>query len=128
MLREVSTKLSKLETRAKRAFPSVAATKPIRRKAQQGERELPQITSDDAMRIYDRVVEKAGSGAHEEAMALLGEMALADLLVLHKEVGLPRGKSKPSKKAIVSDLLGRVKQSVMLSQHSNRIPKSPGEV
>jgi hypothetical protein len=37
-----------------------------------------------------------------------------------KELGLPLGKSKPSKKRLTNAILGRVKQSVMLSQHSIR--------
>src|SRR5258708_5570287 len=92
LLREISGKLSRLEMRAKRAFPHVAAQRQaLKAAAHEGRNGPPQITPDDALRVYDRVVERARSGAHREATELLEGLSLPDLLVLHKEVGLTLG-------------------------------------
>jgi len=122
LLREVSAKLSRIETRAKRTFPS--AFPPAQKRAlSEGSPpgvETPSISPDEALRIYDEVVVMARNAKREEAERRLASMAVADLVLVVKEIGLSIGKSKPSSKLLIAKILGRAKESVMLSQHTTR--------
>ena len=109
LLREISGRLSRLEMRAKRAFPAVVVTRKETKRANNGRNLLPQITAAEALQIYDHVVEEARAGEHKKATDLLEQLPLPDLLLLHKEVGLTRSESKPSRKAIISSLLVSVR-------------------
>jgi len=59
-------------------------------------------------------------------MNLLAEHRLPNHVVLSKELGVPLGKSKPSRKRLTNAILERVKQSLMLSRPSVR-PKNKDE-
>jgi hypothetical protein len=119
LIREIAKKLTNIEARTKRAFPS-AATKTVARRGEANADPIPAFSSQDALALYDQVVELAKSGAHDEATDRLAQQSLPNLVVLSKELGLPLGKSKPSRKRLTNAILGRVKQSLMLSQHSTR--------
>jgi hypothetical protein len=119
LMRDIAKKLTNIETRTKRAFPGVATKRAARRGEANGDPN-PTLSAQDALALYDQVVQLAKSGAHEEATDRVAQQSLPDLVVLLKELGLPLGKSKPSKKRLTNAILGRVKQSVMLSQHSIR--------
>lgn len=117
IMREISRKLSNLELRAKRAFPN-AVVKVQSPKPKSSISEPPTLSAQAALQRYDQVVERVRLGAHGEANELLNQMNLPDLHLMFKELGLSLGKSAPSKKTIISGILGRVKQSVMLSHHA----------
>jgi hypothetical protein len=116
-MREISRKLSNLELRAKRAFPNAARRVELA-KPRSNISEPPTLSAEAALQRYDQIVERARLGAHGEANELLNQMNLPDLHLMFKELGLSLGKSAPSKKIIISGILGRVKQSVMLSHHA----------
>jgi hypothetical protein len=118
-MREIAATLSRLELRVKRAFPQVVANKQAK-SAGKGAKAEATLTSEQALELYDRTVQQVKDGAPDEALDLLKELPLPDLLVLHRELGLTIGHGKPSRKAVLNGIAGRVKQSVMLSQHSNR--------
>jgi hypothetical protein len=119
LIREIARKLTNIEARTKRAFPSIATRRAAGR-AQAKANVTPTISAPDALALYDQVVELAKSGAHDQAMDRLAQQSIPDLVVLSKELGLPIGKSKPSRNRLTKAILGRVKQSRMLSQHSVR--------
>jgi hypothetical protein len=98
VLREVSSKLSRLEMRAKRAFPVAAQAHKEKAKARKAADSHATIGPEEALRQYDRMVESARSGSYHEAAELLDQMPLPDLTLLHKEIGLSLGKTKPAKK------------------------------
>jgi len=122
MLREMSAKLSRIETRAKRTFPSGFPAKPKRPQGTQPDSGLepPTISPDRALQLYDELVIMVRNGNRDGAERQLGSMGVSDLALLVKELGLSAGKSKPSSKFLISRILGRAKESVMLSKHASR--------
>jgi hypothetical protein len=119
LIRDIAKKLTNIEARTKRAFPSAAA-KRVARRGEANADPNPTLSAQDALTLYDQVVELAKLGAHDEATDRLARQSLPNLVVLSKELGLTLGKSKPSRKRLTTAIFGRVKQSVMLSQHSTR--------
>ena len=118
-MRGIAGTLARLELRAKRAFPNVASDRRLRASKGRLSTEAT-LTPEKALELYDSAVREVKSGSQDKALDLVRNLALPDLLVLHKELGLSLGHSKPSKKMILNGIFGRIKQSVMLSQHSNR--------
>lgn len=125
LLREISGKLTRLQTRAKRAFPVAADTHARKVRVRKEDADTATINAGEALKHYDRIVEVARVESYERAATLLEEMSLPDLVLIQREVGLSSGRSKPSKKAVVSSLLGRVKESVLLTHHSARPNNGP---
>jgi hypothetical protein len=123
LIRDIAKKLTNIEARTKRAFPSIA-TKRVAGRAQANV--TASLSATDALALYDQVVELAKTGVHDQATDRLAQQSIPDLVVLSKELGLPTGKSKPSRKRLTNAILGRVKQSLMLSRHSVR-PKDRDE-
>ena len=122
LLREAVSKLSRIETRARRVFPSAfpPTTKQGRGPGQSPAEGTSTISPEQALQIYDEVVVLARTGKPEEVERRLASIATPDLVLLAKELGLPGGKNKPSPKQLIAKILGRVKESIMLSKHTYR--------
>lgn len=122
VLRELSRKLSRIEARAKRAFPTAFQKSPARVKggASRMASATPTMTVEQVMRVYDEVVEQAKGGNIEETRKRLEAMEVPDLNLLRTELGASIGKKKPSKPVLMEAILGRVNESVMLTKHTNR--------
>ena len=128
IVREVSGKLGRIESRMKRAFPEAFAAIP--RQAKSLNRATPTLSPQQALQLYDELVEFARVGDRESVQRRLSEIDLADLGQLVHELGVSLGKKKPSRKALTAAILARINESVMLSRHLNREPspnKSGGE-
>jgi hypothetical protein len=67
------------------------------------------------------MVEMANSGEPTKAEDLLRGRTTADLLFIAKQLGVSFPKSKPSATTVRSAIMGKVKESLMLSRHDNRI-------
>jgi hypothetical protein len=121
ILRDLSRKLSRIEDRASRAFPS-AFPKPVTKPKGERSRKLshPTMSAEQAMRLYDEVVDEAKGGNMEKVRSRLEAMESADLNLLRTELGASIGKKKPSKRVLMEAVLGRVNESVMLTRHINR--------
>ena len=122
LLRELSSKLSRIETRLKRVFPPAFAKKndeATRERVPAG-RKAPTLTVGQAMILYQELVDSARKDQFEEVHRRLSSFGLADLSLLQRELGASLGKKKPSAKALITAILGRVKESIMLSKHTNR--------
>jgi hypothetical protein len=122
LLRDVSSKLSHIETRLKRVFPTAFAKKKeatTGRKMPQ-DQEAPTLTAEQAMTLYQELVDSARKDQMDEVRRRLSSLGVADLSLLRRELGASLGKKKASPKTLIEAILGRVKESVMLSKHTNR--------
>jgi hypothetical protein len=120
-LRDLSSRLGRIETRLKRVFPSAFPKKePVAKKRGPAIQEPPTLTAEQAMTLYQELVDLARKDQLAEVRSRLSSMNLPDLSLLRTELGAPLGKKKPSAKALTDAILGRIKESVMLSKHTNR--------
>jgi hypothetical protein len=122
LLRDVSSKLSRIETRLKRVFPPAFNKKKEATtggKMPQGQ-EAPTLTAEQAMTLYQELVDSARKDQLEEVRRRLLSLGVADLSLLRRELGASLGKKKASSKTLIEAILGRVKESVLLSKHTNR--------
>lgn len=62
----------------------------------------------------------AASGAPDEAERAVRDKPAADLLFIAKELGISLPKSKPSPNAAREAILGKVRESLLLSRHNPR--------
>ncbi len=122
VLREISKKLGQIETRAKRAFPSAFPATPGRNsnKEKSKEGEQPTLSPGEALQLYDQLVQSAKAGTRDQVQQRLESLRLADLGLLCRELGVSLGKKRSSRPALISGILGRVNESVMLSSSSLR--------
>ena len=122
ILKDLSHKLTRIETRAKRAFPS-AFPKPSPREHGAGKTQPtspPTMTREQVMAVYDQAVKTAKAGDMEGARGQIEGMELGNLNLLRTELGAPIGTKKPSKSVLIRAVLGRLNESVMLAKHTNR--------
>ncbi|WP_142248918.1 hypothetical protein [Bradyrhizobium sp. UNPF46] len=118
-LKTISSQLARIENRVKAAFPSVAA----RVKEQHATRSAQKkstLSADQALAEFDNIVRLASSGATSEAEVYLARRSSADLLAIAKEVGVTFPSNKPSVRAMLDAILGKVRESLLLSRHSRR--------
>lgn len=120
VLREVSSKLSRIEARAKRAFPVSFPKCEAKRVSSTRAQQAPSITAEEALRLYDEIVAQARGSGVAGARTRLSSMSLPDLMMMRRELGVSLGKRKPSVQALVNGILGRVNESVMMSRHTPR--------
>jgi hypothetical protein len=122
LLRELSSKLSRIDTRLRRAFPPAFAKEKERktRGGMSAGHEAPTISPEQATALYEELVGLARENRFEEVQNRLSSLSVADLSLLRQELGASLGKRKPSPKTLIELILGRIKESVMLSKHTNR--------
>lgn len=121
-VRELSGRLAHIETRLRRVFPEAFAKLPRERKKSKDDRieEPATLTTDTAMALYEQLVEDARNNRFEEVRQKLSSLSVADLSFLRRELGASLGKRKPSLKVLTEVIIGRIRESVMLSKHTNR--------
>lgn len=118
-LKTISGQLSRLENRVKATFPA-AAEKMQERRTKIVEQKANSLTSEDAQKEFEHIVQMARSGATSEAESYLERQSALNLLSIAKEVGVTFRNNKPSIKAMREAILGKVRESILLSQHSPR--------
>jgi hypothetical protein len=123
-MREVSGKLGRIEKRLRLFFPQSFPDE--RRKAAEGDiREMsPTITPQRALEMYTELLEIARTGREEQIQSRIAGIALPDLALLVRELGAPLGK-KPTRPALTKSLMGRLRESIMLSRHTLRPASNP---
>ncbi len=72
------------------------------------------------MALYEELIEHARKDRFEEVRQRLSSLSLPDLSLLRRELGASLGKRKASPKVLIETIVGRIKESVMLSKHTNR--------
>jgi hypothetical protein len=118
-LNAISAQIGRMEKRIKNAFPIVAEQAGSRKVASRRSSKAS-ITSEEALAEFDRIVMLAASGDNKQAERILGSKSAPDLLVIAKEIGVSFPKSKPSIRAMREGIFGRVRESILLAQHSTR--------
>jgi hypothetical protein len=121
-LRELSGKLARIETRLSRVFPQAFAKAATDRKKEKQSKtgEPTTLTANTAMVLYEQLVEDARNNRFEEVRQRLSSLSVPDLSFLRSELGASLGKRKPSPKVLIEVIVGRIRESVMLSKHTNR--------
>lgn len=121
VLRDISSKVAQIERRVHRSIPAAFPKQPSPRRGQVPKLSEPaSISSQEALAMYDELVRLAKERKKEAVRRQLEEMPLPDLALLARELGAPLGGKKPSRKTLVSAVLGRVNESVMLSASNLR--------
>lgn len=122
IVREVSGKLGRIETRMKRAFPEAFVATP--RRSDSTAHAIPTLSPQQALQIYDQLVESARGGDRENVQRRLNEVGVADLGLMVRELGVSLGKKKSSRKSLTAAIIARINESVMLSRHVSREPST----
>jgi hypothetical protein len=120
-LRDLSSKLGRIETRLKRVFPQAFARKTTAGGQRPSEgHEPPTLTPETAMALYEKLVEQARNDQLDQVRQELSVLNLADLSFLRRELGASLGKRKASPRVLIEVITSRVRESVMLSKHTDR--------
>jgi hypothetical protein len=120
-VRDVSSKLSRIERRVVNAFPN--AMKHERK--MKGPSPEPQalqhstMSSEQIRDLYDELVGVARNAGESALMDRIGNIADWDLRLMVQELGISLGKKKPSRPILQSNLIQRIKESLMLTRHVN---------
>ncbi len=118
--REISGKLGRIEKRLRAFFPGSFPVKKGRTEKSLDLRENPPtMTTQQVLDFYTELVELARSGQEREVDARAAQLGIPDLALLVRELGAPLGK-KPNRAGLTRSLMGRLKESVLLSRHTNR--------
>lgn len=118
-LKTISAQLARIENRIKASFPTAAKQSESRRIASK-QQKTSTLTSQEALAEFDHVVKLASSGATLEAESYLERRSAPDLLMIAKEVGVSFPSNKPSIRSMREAILGKVRESMLLSRHSSR--------
>jgi len=121
-LKEISSRVSLIERHVKRAFglsrlPGDAASRASRPPKEAGG--MPSFPPEQARPILEEPVQTWRESSPDAARARLDAMSAPDLKLLAHELGLSFPK-KPSRKALVSALIGRINESILLSRNASR--------
>ncbi len=125
ILREVSRKLTRIETKVKRggiaASPKVSVSTETTVSQPDETTEKPaNLSTEQVIQIYEQLRLKAKNGKEEEVRKKLLSMNATDLSLICLELGMPPTAKNPSRKKMIEVILGRIKQSLMLSRHIDR--------
>ena len=120
-LREILGRVNQIERHVKRAFgvstlPGQSAGK--RTVTASSPSEAPTISREQVRPIFDDLTRMWKEESPEKVEAKLQEMGIPDLKLMAHELGLSFA-SKPSRKVLVSGIIGRVNESLMLSRNTN---------
>jgi hypothetical protein len=118
-LKAISAQLSRIENRVKGAFPVVAKQLNDRRVAD-SKQKTSSLSSEQALAEFDHIVTLAASGATSDAEKYLERRPSSDLFLIAKEVGATFSSNKPSIRKLREAILGKVRESILLSRHSRR--------
>jgi hypothetical protein len=119
-LREVSKRLAQIDMRMRRSFPTLFPEHSTKRDRMQSSSDQPTLTPEQATQLYEELVTLAQNDKQSSVHDRLSAVSLPDLNLLRRELGATIGKKKPSRKALEDAILGRIRESVMLTRHANR--------
>lgn len=120
-LRDIAASLNRIEARVRRAFPSAFPKREPKPKRPSGlDQQQPSMSAEAALDLYNELVEQTKRDGVEAVRQRLTTVALPNLALLRRELGVSLGKKKSSVRAEVEAILGRLNESVMLTQHADR--------
>jgi len=129
-LREIAGRVNQIERHVKKAFsvPILPGqTTAQRAKAASRASKEPTISAEQVSAIFDDLTRMYREQSPESVEVRLQEMGTPDLKLIAREVGRSFS-SKPSRKMLISAIIGRVNESIMLSRNINlTLPRSESE-
>jgi hypothetical protein len=120
-LREILGRVNQIERHVKRAFgvsPLPGQSPGKRTGPASSLSEAPTISREQVRPIFDDLTRMWKEEFPEKVEAKLQKMGIPDLKLMANELGLSFA-SKPSRKILVSGIIGRVNESLMLSRNTN---------
>jgi CRISPR/Cas system CSM-associated protein Csm2 small subunit len=122
ILREVSRQLNRIETKVKRRGISATSkvSETIVSQPDETTDKTVGLSAEQVLQIYEQLRLKAKNGKEEEVRKKLLSMTATDLSLICLELGMPPTAKNPSRKKMIEVILGRIKQSLMLSRHIDR--------
>ena len=119
ILRDVSRKLTRLETQVKRGVLSARSkTSDIPTGADVNK--PANLSAANVLEVYEELRLQAKNGNEEEVRQKLLAMSATDLNLMCCELGMPPSSKNPSRKKMFELIIGRIKQSLRLSRHIDR--------
>lgn len=119
ILRDVSRKLTRLETQVKRGVLSAGSkTSDIPTGADVNK--PANLSAANVLEVYEELRLQAKNGNEEVVRQKLLAMSATDLNLMCCELGMPPSSKNPSRKKMFELIIGRIKQSLRLSRHIDR--------
>ena len=119
ILREVSQKLTRIETQVKRGV--LSAKSKNSELATVADVDKPANSSaGNVLEVYEELRLQAKNGNELEVRQKLSAMSATNLNLMCCELGMPPSSKNPSRKKMFELIIGRIKQSLMLSRHIDR--------
>ncbi len=119
ILRDVSRKLTRLETQVKRGVLS-AESKNSDSPTGADVNKPANLSAANVLEVYEELRLQAKNGNEEEVRKKLLAMSATDLNLMCCELGMPPSSKNPSRKKMFELIIGRIKQSLRLSRHIDR--------
>ncbi|MBE9186940.1 hypothetical protein IQ270_20330 [Microcoleus sp. LEGE 07076] len=119
ILREVSKKLTRIEAQVKRGGLS-AGSKTSELPAVADANKPANLSAGNVLEVYEELRLQAKKGHELEVRQKLSAMSATDLNLMCCELGMPPSSKNPSRKKMFELIIGRIKQSLMLSRHIDR--------
>ncbi|MBE9162270.1 MULTISPECIES: hypothetical protein [Microcoleaceae] len=119
ILREVSKKLTRIEAQVKRGVLS-AASKNSQLSTAADVNKPANLSAGNVLEVYEELRLQAKKGHELEVRQKLSAMSATDLNLMCCELGMPPSSKNPSRKKMFELIIGRIKQSLMLSRHIDR--------
>ncbi|MGB3264291.1 MAG: hypothetical protein WBA89_10035 [Microcoleus sp.] len=119
ILREVSKKLTRIEAQVKRGVLS-AASKHSQLSTVADVNKPASLSAGNVLEVYEELRLQAKNGRELEVRQKLSAMSATDLNLMCCELGMPPSSKNPSRKKMFELIIGRIKQSLMLSRHIDR--------
>jgi hypothetical protein len=123
ILREVSKKLTRIEAQVKRGGLSAGSKTselPAVTVAAADVEKPANLSADNVLEVYEELRLQAKKGHELEVRQKLAAMSATDLNLMCCELGMPPSSKNPSRKKMFELIIGRIKQSLMLSRHIDR--------
>lgn len=122
ILREVSRKLTRIEAKVKRGVPAaVSKTAELPNSQAAADVKKPaNLSADNILQVYEELRLTAKNGNEQEMREKLLTLSATDLNLMCCELGMPPTSKNPSRKKMFELIIGRIKQSLMLSRHIDR--------
>lgn len=121
ILREVSKKLTRIEAQVKRGGLSAGSKTSELPAVAVADVEKPvNLSADNVLEVYEELRLQAKKGHELEVRQKLSAMSATDLNLMCCELGMPPTSKNPSRKKMFELIIGRIKQSLMLSRHIDR--------
>ncbi|OCR02464.1 hypothetical protein BCD67_00815 [Oscillatoriales cyanobacterium USR001] len=121
IMREISKKLTRIESKVKRRLISTSKISGLKTDPLAfSEEKTENLSPEQVLEVYEQLRLKAKEGNEEEVKEKLADLNLNDLTLLCSELGASVGGKSPSRKKMIDAIIGRIKQSLMLSRHIDR--------